>query len=58
MEREQKKGAADTAKGAIKKGTAGNGTGNQAGISFEKPLGSAHNDVADIRDVAREAAKK
>jgi uncharacterized protein YjbJ (UPF0337 family) len=57
MDRKHEKGAADKAKGASK-GTAGKVTGTQAGISFDKPLGSAHNDVADIRDVARKAAEK
>jgi hypothetical protein len=32
--------------------------GDQAEIKFDKAQGSAHNDVADIKDVAREAAKK
>jgi hypothetical protein len=57
MDREQKKGAADKAKGASK-GTAGQVTADKTGLSFDKPLGSARNDVADIRDVAREAAEK
>jgi hypothetical protein len=26
--------------------------------NFDKPLGSSHNDEADLRDVAQEAAKK
>jgi uncharacterized protein YjbJ (UPF0337 family) len=57
MDREQVKGAADKAKGASK-GTAGKATGDQAEIKFDKPLGSAHNDVADMRDMARKAAEK
>ena len=47
MDHEQAKGAADKAKGANKD------TGK-----FDKPLGSSHNDKVDMRDVAREAAKK
>jgi hypothetical protein len=27
-------------------------------VKFDKPLGSSHNDEVDMRDVAREAAKK
>jgi hypothetical protein len=30
----------------------------QAELKFDKPLGSSHNDEADLRDVARKAAKK
>ena len=32
--------------------------GKQPGPNFDKPLGSSHNDEADLRDVAQEAAKK
>jgi hypothetical protein len=53
MDREYVKGAVDKAKGAIR-GTAD----KQAKPKFDKPLGSSHNDEADLRDVAREAAKK
>jgi hypothetical protein len=53
MDREHVKGAADKAKGA-RKDTAG----KQAELKFDKPLGSSHNDDADLRDVARNAAKK
>jgi hypothetical protein len=52
-EHEQVKGVADKAGGAIKVG--GN---KQAGPEFDRPLGSSHNDKVDLRDVAREAAKK
>jgi hypothetical protein len=27
-------------------------------LNFDKPLGSSHNDEADLRDVTEEAAKK
>jgi uncharacterized protein YjbJ (UPF0337 family) len=57
MDREQVKGAPDKAKGAIKD-TAGNAAGDQPEVNFDKPLGSSHNDEADLRDVARKAAKK
>lgn len=57
MDREQVKGAADKAKGATKD-TAGKAAGDQTEINFDKPLGSSHNDEADLRDVARKAAKK
>ena len=46
------KGAPDQVKGASKD------TGKQAEVKFDKPLGSSHNDEADMRHVAREAAKK
>lgn len=32
--------------------------GEEAKAKFDKPLGSSHNDEADLRDVARKAAKK
>jgi uncharacterized protein YjbJ (UPF0337 family) len=57
MDREQAKGAPDKAKGATKD-TAGKAAGDQTEINFDKPLGSSHNDEADLRDVARKAAKK
>ena len=57
MDREHMKGAADKAKGAIKD-TAGKAAGDETEVSFDKPLGSSHNDQADLRDVARKAAKK
>jgi hypothetical protein len=30
----------------------------QRELKFDKPLGSSHNDEADLRDVAQRAAKK
>jgi len=57
MDREHTKGAPDKAKGAIK-GTAGKAAGDETEVKFDKPLGSSHNDQADLRDVARKAAKK
>jgi uncharacterized protein YjbJ (UPF0337 family) len=51
------KGAPDKAKGAIKD-TAGKAAGDETEVKFDKPLGSSHNDQADLRDVARKAAKK
>jgi hypothetical protein len=56
MDREQVKGVPDN-KGAIKD-TAGTAAGAQTEINFDKPLGSSHNDEADLRDVAGKAAKK
>jgi hypothetical protein len=53
MDREHVKGAADKVKGAIR-----NTANKQAEPKFDKPLGSSHNDEADLRDVAREAAEK
>jgi hypothetical protein len=32
--------------------------GKQPKPNFDKPLGSSHNDEADLRDVAQEAARK
>jgi len=57
MDREHTKGAPDKAKGAIK-GTAGKAAGDETEVKFDKPLGSSRNDQADLRDVARKAAKK
>jgi hypothetical protein len=45
-------GAADKAKDAK------DIRGKQPEPNFDKPLGSSHNDEADLRDVAQEAAKK
>jgi hypothetical protein len=53
MDREHVKGAADRAKGATK-----DTINKQVEPKFDKPLGSSHNDEADLRDVAQEAAKK
>jgi uncharacterized protein YjbJ (UPF0337 family) len=57
MDRERVKGTPDKAEGAIKD-TAGKAAGNETEVNFDKPLGSSHNDQADLRDVARKAAKK
>ena len=53
MDREQVKGTADKATGAIKDTST-----KQVEPKFDKPLGSSHDDETDLRDVAREAAKK
>jgi hypothetical protein len=53
VDREHVKGAADKAKGASK-----DAANKQAEPKFDKPLGSSHDDEVDLRDVAREAAKK
>lgn len=47
------RGVADKAKAAGK-----DIRGKQPEPNFDKPLGSSHNDEADLRDVAQEAAKK
>jgi uncharacterized protein YjbJ (UPF0337 family) len=57
MDREHVKGARDKAKGAIKD-TAGKIAGDQTEVKFDKAQGSAHNDVADMRDVAQKASEK
>jgi uncharacterized protein YjbJ (UPF0337 family) len=60
MDREPVKGPADVTKGAIRD-TARKVTGDkelQAEVKFDKAQGSAHNDVADMRDVARKAREK
>jgi uncharacterized protein YjbJ (UPF0337 family) len=57
MDREHVKGAPDKANGPIKD-TAGKLAGDETEVNFDKPLGSSHNDQADLRDVARKAAKK
>jgi uncharacterized protein YjbJ (UPF0337 family) len=54
------KGTADVAKGAIRD-PARKVTGDkelQAEVKFDKAQGSSHNDVADMRDVARKAREK
>jgi hypothetical protein len=58
MDREQIKGAPDKAKGAITDSGGKAATGDETEVKFDKPLGSSHNDQADLRDVARKAAKK
>ena len=57
MDREHMKGAPDKAKGAIED-TADKVAADETEVKFDKPLGSSHNDQADLRDVARKAAKK
>jgi uncharacterized protein YjbJ (UPF0337 family) len=57
MDREHVKDAPDKAKGAIKD-TTGKAAGDGTEVKFDKPLGSSHNDQSDLRDMAREAAKK
>jgi hypothetical protein len=57
MDREHMKGAPDKANGVIKD-TADEAAGDETEVKFDKPLGSSHNDQADLRDVARKAAKK
>jgi hypothetical protein len=46
-------GVADKAEGTDK-----DIRGKQPKPNFDKPLGSSHNDEADLRDVAQRAAKK
>jgi hypothetical protein len=57
MDREHAKGIPDKAKAAIKD-TAGKAAGDETEPKFDKPLGSSHNDEADLRDVAQKAAEK
>jgi uncharacterized protein YjbJ (UPF0337 family) len=60
MDRDPVKGTADVTEGAIRD-TARKVTGDkklQAEVKFDKAQGSAHNDVADMRDVARKAREK
>jgi hypothetical protein len=47
--------ARDMAKGAIKD-TAGKAAGVQTAVKFDKAQGSAHNDAADMRDVAQKSS--
>ena len=49
MDRDHVKASTNKTKGAI---------GKKAELKFDKPLGSTHNDEADLRDLARKAAKK
>jgi hypothetical protein len=53
MDREHVKDGADKAKDAVK-----DTANKQPEPKFDKPLGSLHDDEADLRDVAQEAAKK
>jgi len=55
MDREHVKSAPDNAKSADKNTARKPAQGE---VKFDKPLGSSHNDKADIRDVTREAAEK
>ena len=53
MDRTHVKDAPDIAKGTVK-----DLIGKQPELKFAKPLGSSHDDKADLRDVVRMAAKK
>jgi hypothetical protein len=53
MDRGHVKGAADKAKDGIK-----DTANKQPEPQFDKPLGSSRDDEADLRDVARQAAKR
>jgi uncharacterized protein YjbJ (UPF0337 family) len=60
MDREHVKGAADKIKGAMKD-TAGKVMGDeklQAEGKFDKAKGEAHNVAGDVKDAARDAAKR
>jgi uncharacterized protein YjbJ (UPF0337 family) len=60
MDREYVKGAPEKVKCAIND-TAGKVTRDKelpAEVKFDEAQGSSHNDVADMRDVAREAREK
>jgi uncharacterized protein YjbJ (UPF0337 family) len=60
MDREHVKGTADKVKGAVKD-AAGKVTGDkklQAEGKFDKAKGSAHNLAGDVKDAARDTAKK
>jgi uncharacterized protein YjbJ (UPF0337 family) len=60
MDREHLKGTADKVKGAVKD-AAGKVTGDkklQAEGKFDKAKGSAHNLAGDVKDAARDTAKK
>jgi uncharacterized protein YjbJ (UPF0337 family) len=60
MDRKNVKGAPEKVKLAIND-TAGEVTPDKelrAEVKFDKAQGSSHNDVADMRDVAREAVEK
>jgi hypothetical protein len=52
MDRKVKETAANA------KGTDKDIRGKQPKPDFDKPLGSSHNDKADLREAAQEAAKK
>jgi hypothetical protein len=53
MDRADAKAANDKSKNLVK-----HPARKQAELKFDKPLGSSHGDKADLRDVARKAAKK
>jgi uncharacterized protein YjbJ (UPF0337 family) len=57
MDTEHVKGARDKTKSAIKD-TAGKVAGDQTQVKFDKAQGTAHNDVADMRDRAQKASEK
>ena len=60
MDKKHAKGAPETVKRATND-TAGKVTRDKelrAEVKFDKAQGSSRNDVADMRDVAREASKK
>jgi hypothetical protein len=57
MDREHVKDASGKAKGAIRD-PVGKAAGDETEVNFDKPLGSSHNDEADLRDVVQKAAKK
>jgi hypothetical protein len=54
MDHKHVKDVANKTKGAAIKDTGD----KQPELKFDKPLGSSHNDEADLRDVAQKAAKK
>jgi hypothetical protein len=53
MDRADTRATNDKGKGVVK-----DTVRKQAEVKFDKPLGSSRNDEADLRDVARKAAKK
>ena len=53
MNSEHVKGAPNNAKGTPK-----DTAGKPGELKFDKPLGSSHNDEADLRDVARDVRDK
>jgi hypothetical protein len=60
MDREHAKGAPEKVKRAINDTAAKVTRDKESGaeVKFDKPQGSSHNDVADMRHVAREADEK
>ena len=57
MDREHARGIPNKAEAAIKD-AAGKAAGGGTEVKFDEPLGSSHNDQADLRDVARRATKR